>query len=87
MPLDNPMAYVKVDKAAASKGKEKYAGLLKQMMVAKLKAKLGKAYQGDESPEEEAAEHSLEDAQPESKESELPEEDMAVLRALYEKLK
>lgn len=88
MPLDNPMAYVKSDKAAVSKGKAKMQGLLKQMMAAKLKAKLGKAYKGEESPEEEAAEHSLEDAtEPESKENELPEEDMAVLRALYEKLK
>jgi hypothetical protein len=56
------------------------------MMAAKLKAKLGKAYQGEESPEE-ALEASPEDAEPTSKENELPEEDMEVLRALYEKLK
>lgn len=88
MPLDNPMAYLKTDKAAASKGKEKMQGLFKQMMAAKLKAKLGKAYQGEESPAEEAAEDSLEDAaEPKSEENELPEEDMAVLKALYEKLK
>ena len=42
-----------VKRAAASKGKEKMQGLLKQMMAAKLKAKLGKAYQGEESPAEE----------------------------------
>lgn len=79
MPLDNPMAYLKTDKAAHSKGKERYAGLLKQMMAAKLKAKLGKPAE-EEAPAEEMAE-------PESKENELPEEDMAVLKALYEKLK
>jgi uncharacterized membrane protein len=83
MPLDNPMAYLKTDKAAASKGKQKMEGLLKQMMAAKLKAKLGKT---EEAPEE-ALEASPEDAEPTSKENELPEEDMEVLRALYEKLK
>lgn len=88
MPLDNPMAYLKSDKAAGGKAKEKMQGLLKRMMAAKLKAKLGKAYGGEESPEEESAEASLEDgAEPKSEENELPEEDMAVLKALYEKLK
>lgn len=80
MPLDNPMAYVKTDKAAASKGKAKMEGLLKQMMAAKLMAKLRKAPEAEAPVDEEATE-------PESKENELPEEDMAVLKALYEKLK
>lgn len=80
MPLDNPMAYVKTDKAAASKGKAKMEGLLKQMMAAKLMAKLWKAPEAEAPVDEEATE-------PESKENELPEEDMAVLKALYEKLK
>ena len=80
MPLDNPMAYLKTDKAAASKGKSKMEGLLKQMMAAKLRAKLQKSPEPESPMDEEATE-------PESKENELPEEDMAVLRALYEKLK
>lgn len=81
MPLNNPMAYMKTDKAAAGKAKEKMAGLFKRMMAAKLKAKLGGA-QDEEAPEE-ASEY----AEPESKENELPDEDAELLRALYEKLK
>lgn len=83
--MDNPMGYMKKGNpggAVMVAAKGRMADLLKKMMAAKLKAKLGKAM-GEES-EEEGEEMGSE---PESKENELPEDEMRQLLEMYSKLK
>lgn len=85
MPMDNPMGYMKKGNpggAVMVAAKGRMAELLKKMMTAKLKARLGKAM-GEES-EEEGEEM---ESEPESKENELPEDEMRQLLEMYSKLK
>jgi hypothetical protein len=85
MPMDNPMGYMKKGNpggAVMVAAKGRMADLLKKMMAAKLKARLGKAM-GEES-EEEGEEM---ESEPESKENELPEDEMRQLLEMYSKLK
>lgn len=85
MPMDNPMGYMKKGNpggAVMVAAKGRMADLLRKMMAAKLKARLGKAM-GEES-EEEGEEM---ESEPESKENELPEDEMRQLLEMYSKLK
>lgn len=85
MPMDNPMGYMKKGNpggAVMVAAKGRMADLLKKMMAAKLKARLGKAM-GEES-EEEGEEI---ESEPESKENEMPDDEMRQLLEMYSKLK
>lgn len=85
MPMDNPMGYMRKGNpggAVMVAAKGRMADLLKKMMAAKLKARLGKAM-GEES--EEKGEEM--ESEPESKENELPENEMRQLLEMYSKLK
>lgn len=85
MPMDNPMGYMKKGNpggAVMVAAKGRMADLLKKMMAAKLKARLGKAM-GEES-EEEGEEM---ESEPESKENEMPDDEMRQLLEMYSKLK
>lgn len=87
MPMDNPMGYMKngnPGSAVMVAAKGRMAELLRKMMAAKLKAKLGKAM-GAESEEEGAEE--MESEEPESKENELPDDEMRQLLEMYSRLK
>jgi len=83
--MDNPMGYMRKGNpggAVMVAAKGRMADLLKKMMAAKLKARLGKAM-GEES--EEKGEEM--ESEPESKENELPENEMRQLLEMYSKLK
>lgn len=83
--MDNPMGYMKKGNpggAVMVAAKGRMADLLKKMMAAKLKARLGKAI--GEEYEEEGEEM---ESEPESKENELPEDEMRQLLEMYSKLK
>lgn len=85
MPMDNPMGYMKKGNpggAVMVAAKGRMADLLKKMMTAKLKARLGKAM-GEES-EEEGEEM---ESEPQSKENEMPDDEMRQLLEMYSKLK
>ncbi len=85
MPMDNPRAYMKKGNPGSAvmvAAKGRMADVLKRMMAAKLKARLGKALDGDEG---ESAEMEAEES--ESKENELPEEELKQLFEMYGKLK
>lgn len=85
MPMDNPMGYMEKGNpggAVMVAAKGRMADLLKKMMAAKLKARLGKAM-GEES-EDEGEEM---ESEPESKENELPDDEMRQLLEMYSKLK
>lgn len=85
MPMDNPMGYMKKGNpggAVMVAAKGRMADVLKKMMAAKLKARLGKAM-GEES-EEEGEEM---ESEPESKENEMPDDEMRQLLEMYSKLK
>lgn len=85
MPMDNPMGYMKKGNpggAVMVAAKGRMADLLKKMMAAKLKARLGKAM-GEESEEE----GEKMESEPESKENELPDDEMRQLLEMYSKLK
>lgn len=91
MPLDNPKAYMKGNGYGNNPGpgrgsavlmaKGKMADLLKRMMAAKLKAKLGKAMGVEEESEE------MESEEPKSEENAVPEEELKALLEMYGKLK
>lgn len=83
--MDNPMGYTKKGNpggAVMVAAKGRMADVLKKMMAAKLKARLGKAM-GEES-EEEGEEM---ESEPESKENEFPDDEMRQLLEMYSKLK
>lgn len=83
--MDNPMGYMEKGNpggAVMVAAKGRMADLLKKMMAAKLKARLGKAM-GEES-EDEGEEM---ESEPESKENELPDDEMRQLLEMYSKLK
>jgi len=84
MPMDNPRAYMKKGNPGSAvmvAAKGRMADVLKQMMAAKLKARLGKAMESEGEAEEMEAE------EPESKENEMPEDELRQLLEMYGKLK
>ena len=91
MPLDNPRAYMKGNGGGAVMlaAKGRMAEMLKKMMAAKLKAKLGYAMGEDDEMQEESKSGEMEMPEEESKsgESEMPEDEMRKLLEMYSKLK
>lgn len=91
MPLDNPRAYLKGNGSGAVMlaAKGRMAEMLKKMMAAKLKAKLGAAMGEEDEMEEESKSGEMEIPEEESKsgESELPDDEMRKLLEMYAKLK
>lgn len=85
MPMDNPGAYMKNGGGAvmlAAKGR--MAEMLKKMMAAKLKAKLGL---GEEEEESKSGEVEMSEEESKSGENELPEGELRQLLEMYSKLK
>lgn len=91
MPMDNPRAYMKGNGGGAVMlaAKGRMAEMLKKMMAAKLKAKLGDAMGGEDEVEEESKSGEMEMPEEESKsgESEMPDDELRKLLEMYAKLK
>lgn len=91
MPMDNPRGYMKGSGGGAVMlaAKGRMADMLKKMMAAKLKAKLGAAMGEEDDMEEESKSGEMEMPEEESKsgESEMPDEEMQKLLEMYAKLK
>jgi len=86
MPMDNPGGYGKNGGGAvmlAAKGR--MAEMLKKMMAAKLKAKLG--LDGEEEEESKSDEMEMPEEESKSGENELPDDEMRQLLEMYSKLK
>jgi hypothetical protein len=85
MPMNNPMGYMKKGNPSGAvmvAAKGRMADLLKKMVSARLKARLGKAM-GEQSEEE----GEKMESEPESKENEMPDDEMRQLLEMYSKLK
>lgn len=89
--MDNPRAYMKGNGGGAVMlaAKGRMAEMLKKMMAAKLKAKLGDAMGGEDEMEEESKSGEMEMPEEESKggESEMPDDELRKLLEMYAKLK
>jgi hypothetical protein len=84
MPMDNPRGYMKKGNPGSAvmvAAKGRMADVLKKMMEAKLKARLGKGMASEDESEE------MESEEPESKENEMPEDELRQLLEMYGKLK